>query len=153
MLNFNPRGMRPQGDRKNFGPTYCLKDGCKSSTNGGKEYCSDHLDHLTYVRTLNETIAKRNAELAALKVRGGALPDDSVLVGEVRALLWEFGSISAPGLSRQLDISHFQARRLLGAAHRHGLCKLSINRRRKLLAQATFDRPQQTQAETPGSDG
>lgn len=40
---------RSSGPRKN-----CAAEGCRGVTNGGKEYCADHIDLMPYVIGLGE---------------------------------------------------------------------------------------------------
>jgi hypothetical protein len=145
---FRPKRIRPNGKENRRGPTHCVEPNCGKPTKHGKTYCSDHITRLAYVQEVEARKLRRAQELSAIGT-GDPLPDDSLLVGDVYAVLWERGSVSAPGLTRYIDVTHSQARDLLNMAQSRGICALSTSKRGKLMASALFERD--LDADTPSA--
>ena len=106
----------------------CTQVGCSRGTKHGKTYCSEHIDCMDYAQNLAHELERRERETLLL-AEGHRLPRDSHLVREAFALLWEYRSVSAPGLTRHIHLSHDEAVTLLRSLADHGLATLTRSSR------------------------
>ena len=102
----------------------CSEGTCDRATKHGKTYCSDHIGLMAYAKGVTIELTRRDTETQALATNK-RLPRNSHLVKEAFALLWEYQSISAPGLTRHIPISHSEAEVLLKSLADHGLATIS----------------------------
>jgi len=118
---------------------HCNAVRCNAATKSGKKFCTNHVAQHDYVKEIEKKIKAREAELKQVDANA-ELPEDSHLISEVRAMLWQDGRISAPGLSRYINVSSEQATALLRYAEKRGLCELKLSKRspKKLVANALF---------------
>ncbi len=124
--------------RQAGGPSItCTQEGCPRGTKHGKTYCSAHVGRMDYAQVLSQELERRKTESNLLS-GGERLPRDSHLVREAFALLWEYRSISAPGLTRHIPLNHEQAETLLRSLADHKLATLSRTVR-GLEATCTYD--------------
>ncbi len=115
--------------KKVVGPTggpsiICTQEKCSRGTKHGKTYCSDHINSMSYAQGVAQELERRAAE-SALLAEDKRLPRDSHLVREAFALLWEYQSISAPGLTRHIPLNHRESETLLRSLADHGLATIS----------------------------
>jgi hypothetical protein len=103
----------PTGRKK---PTHCEAEDCSQATREGKPFCSDHVERLSYVQEVQARIVAREAELAAVKKRGGRAVDlEGIIARDVLCSLWINGERSVARLSRELNVDfevlkHYVAR-------------------------------------------
>ena len=123
--------------RNNSQSILCSEGACTRATKHGKTYCSDHIDRMDYARGVTIELARRDSETRQLAA-DERLPKDSHLVKEAFALLWEYRSMSAPGLTRHIPINHAEAEVLLKSLADHGLATIAQTSR-GLEATCTFE--------------
>ena len=83
-----------------------------------------------------EIISQRIEEIALLN-KNKVLPSESHLVREAAGLLWEHQTLTAPGLTRHIDLTHSQAETLLRSLAKHGYAKMKKSRRGVVSASCT----------------
>jgi hypothetical protein len=83
-------------------------------------------------------MGRRDQEVEQLDA-GHLLDENAHLVAEAKAVLWEKRSVTAPGLTRVMDLTHEQARRLFRSVAKHGIAEIYRNRRGIITARAIED--------------
>lgn len=124
----------PRDKRPNI---YCVRDDCLRPTKYGKEFCSDHIEDMAYAREVIDSFARRGDEVVIL-AQGDSLPKESQLVKEATGILWEHQTLTAPGLTRHIDLTHEQAASLLRSLESHGYAVVSKSRRGIISATSTI---------------
>ena len=106
-----------EGSRRR--PRYCQS--CGNSTQGGKPYCSDHLDSIPYVREIKRRIAELEKQIE--RVDGGkTIPTQGALISDILDAVRILGPITANGLSRRANLaSPFVVRRVLERLVKRGV--------------------------------
>lgn len=117
---------------------YCSKNDCSRATKYGKEFCSDHIDEMDYAQWLVDELSRRQDEVVVLS-QGKKLPRDSQLVQEATGILWEHQALTAPGLTRHIDLTHSEAETLLRSLAKHGFAKIKRSKRGAISATSTID--------------
>lgn len=139
MLNsFCPKRVHPERNHKHSGPERCVEDDCGKATRNGKRYCIAHIHLTPYAQSLNAEMIRRKDEVQQLD-DGQILDKSAHLVSEARAVLWEKRNVTAPGLTRVMDLTHEQARRLFRSVAEHGIAEIYRNRRGVITAKALGD--------------
>ena len=129
---FRPTRVHPTRDTRS-NPERCVT--CGKATRFGKERCIDHIHETAYAVRLVEEMERREVEVRKLNM-GHYLDEDSHLVAEARAILWEKRVVTAPGLTRVMDLTHEQAERLFRSLSKHGIAEIFRNRRGVTAAKA-----------------
>lgn len=117
---------------------YCTASACLRPTKYGKEFCSDHIEEMAYAQEVITTFARREDEVVIL-AQGEELPKDAQLVQEANGILWEHQTLTAPGLTRHIDLTHSQAETLLRSLESHGYARMNKSRRGVASATSTID--------------
>jgi len=118
-------------------PVHCSEPGCNKATRHSKPHCCDHIKQMTYVKNVEGELQRREKEKRQL-TKERRLGKKSHLVGEALAVLWEHQKVTAPGLTRHIDLSHQQSTVLLRSLAKHGYVTLRRNKRGVLTATACF---------------
>lgn len=101
------------------GSCTCSHDNCVKSTREGKPYCSNHIEHCTYIQVILAELARRGKEERILDRKRGNVPKDGFFVRE-GLLLLRTKEFTIKAFSRRLDISHHAAERLISMLVRWG---------------------------------
>ena len=85
---------------------YCAHSGCEERTREGKEFCSDHIENLDYVKKLMARIEEKEQEVKKVRKRGKrAVSAESENLKEIRQQLKFHGPRTKKRLQRELQLT------------------------------------------------
>ena len=135
MKPFRPTRVDTKHERRNTGPERCVVPSCAKATRFGKAHCYRHIHLTPYAIKVAGEIAQREDEVTLLD-RDAILDEGASLVGEASAILWEKRNVTAPGLTRLMNLTHQQARTLFQSLSAYGIAEIYKNRRGVVAAKA-----------------
>jgi len=88
-----------------FKTRICKEESCRQSTNGSKDFCTDHLEYHPYVRNLLERINARKKEDEEVRRRGSrSVNMEGISVKEILLHLRLYGPRTAERLTRETQL-------------------------------------------------
>ena len=115
-------------------PRRCEMEGCHQATQGGKPFCTEHVEEHPYVQEVLASLARREMEEARVaRVGSRAVDINGITSQEILGYLVVHGAATARRLAHELNIDGKVLDAYLKAQKRRKLVKFTTNRRGRLV--------------------